>query len=49
VAAVKSKRKIPLSQSEVMFVARGRTMVLNGTSQGPGAMVTLPADEAARM
>jgi hypothetical protein len=35
--------------SEVLFVSRGRTLMQDGTSHGPGAMVTLPADEAARM
>lgn len=35
--------------SEVMFVSRGRTLVQNGTPNGPGSMVTLPPDEAARL
>jgi hypothetical protein len=30
-----------------MFVTRGHTVMINKTSNGPGALVTLPHDEAA--
>jgi hypothetical protein len=33
--------------NSTLFVARGRTVMLGGTPNGPGAVVTLPADEAA--
>ena len=36
-----------MSDKATLFVTRGRTVVLDGTASGPGAMVTLPADEAA--
>jgi hypothetical protein len=32
-----------------MFVSRGRTLVIDGQANGPGAMVKLPTDEAARL
>ena len=34
-----------MSQS-TLFVARGRSVSLNGQLHAPGSMVTLPADEA---
>lgn len=30
-----------------LFVARGRTVMIDGTPRGPGAVVTLPPAEAA--
>ena len=34
---------------ESLFVSRGRSVIVGDISHGPGAMLTLPADEAERL
>lgn len=35
-----------MSESQVMFVTRGRTVVLDGVAHPPGTRLSLPHDEA---
>jgi hypothetical protein len=36
-----------MSQSQSLYVARGRTVMIDGEPNGPGSAVSLPANEAA--
>jgi hypothetical protein len=35
-----------MSESQILFVARGKTVMLDGIANGPGAMVTLSLADA---